>query len=52
MGEHLPCKQGVRSSILLISTILNTNRKVEIKTGFSLSFLFAEIILYFFCIYA
>ena len=20
MGEHLPCKQGVRSSILLIST--------------------------------
>ena len=21
MGEHLPCKQGVRSSILLISTI-------------------------------
>ena len=22
LGEHLPCKQGVRSSILLISTIL------------------------------
>ena len=21
MGEHLPCKQGVRSSILLVSTI-------------------------------
>jgi hypothetical protein len=21
LGEHLPCKQGVRSSILLISTI-------------------------------
>ena len=26
LGEHLLCKQGVRSSILLISTI---NRKVE-----------------------
>jgi hypothetical protein len=23
LGEHLPCKQGVRSSNLLISTILN-----------------------------
>ena len=22
LGEHLPCKQGVRSSILLVSTIL------------------------------
>ena len=22
LGEHLPCKQGVRSSILLISTII------------------------------
>ena len=24
LGEHLPCKQGVRSSILLISTISNS----------------------------
>ena len=24
MGEHLPCKQGVRSSNLLISTIFNS----------------------------
>ena len=23
LGEHLPCKQGVRSSTLLISTIIN-----------------------------
>ena len=23
LGEHLPCKQGVRSSILLISTIFS-----------------------------
>ena len=22
LGEHLPCKQGVRSSILLVSTIM------------------------------
>ena len=22
LGEHLPCKQGVRSSILLVSTII------------------------------
>ena len=28
MGEHLPCKQGVRSSILLVSTmkVLNLNK--------------------------
>ena len=30
LGEHLLCKQGVRSSILLISTI---NRKVEKGNG-------------------
>ena len=24
LGEHLPCKQGVRSSILLISTKLSS----------------------------
>ncbi len=29
MGEHLPCKQGVRSSILLIST----NRQGAILNG-------------------
>ena len=29
LGEHLPCKQGVRSSILLIST--NPNREVRIE---------------------
>ena len=27
LGEHLPCKQGVRSSILLISTIRETRSK-------------------------
>ena len=27
LGEHLPCKQGVRSSNLLISTILETRGK-------------------------
>ena len=26
LGEHLPCKQGVRSSILLISTIGRNGR--------------------------
>ena len=30
LGEHLLCKQGVRSSILLISTI---NRKVDCGNG-------------------
>ena len=25
LGEHLPCKQGVRSSILLISTTVSAN---------------------------
>ena len=30
MGEHLPCKQGVRSSILLIST--KGRRKTETTT--------------------
>ena len=31
LGEHLPCKQGVRSSILLIST--TGRRKTEATTG-------------------
>ena len=31
LGEHLPCKQGVRSSILLIST--KGRRKTEATTG-------------------
>ena len=31
LGEHLPCKQGVRSSILLIST--KGRRKTETTTG-------------------
>ena len=31
LGEHLPCKQGVRSSILLIST--TGRRKTETTTG-------------------
>ena len=30
LGEHLPCKQGVRSSILLIST--KGRRKTETTT--------------------
>ena len=30
LGEHLPCKQGVRSSILLVSTILlNLEKYIE-----------------------
>ena len=32
MGEHLPCKQGVRSSILLVSTkycTLKTSQKKQ-----------------------
>ena len=32
LGEHLPCKQGVRSSILLISTsvyVVNAEPKVS-----------------------
>ena len=28
LGEHLPCKQGVRSSILLISTKLSSGSKM------------------------
>ena len=31
LGEHLPCKQGVRSSILLIST--KGRRKTKTTTG-------------------
>ena len=31
LGEHLPCKQGVRSSILLIST--KGRRKTETTTN-------------------
>ena len=34
LGEHLPCTQGVRSSILLISTILVLNCTVStLKTA-------------------
>ena len=33
LGEHLPCKQGVRSSILLIST--NSNNFTHISYFFS-----------------
>ena len=33
LGEHLPCKQGVRSSILLIST--NSNNFTHISHFFS-----------------
>ena len=33
MGEHLPCKQGVRSSILLISTILRKGKSGEGERG-------------------
>ena len=30
LGEHLPCKQGVRSSILLVSTkLLNLEKYIE-----------------------
>ena len=33
LGEHLPCKQGVRSSILLISTILIFDQEIcSLKT--------------------
>ena len=33
LGEHLPCKQGVRSSNLLISTILEVRGwKLEVRT--------------------
>ena len=31
LGEHLPCKQGVRSSILLISTsVCETNASIHV----------------------
>ena len=30
LGEHLPCKQGVRSSILLISTMVNIGLPLNI----------------------
>ena len=35
LGEHLPCKQGVRSSILLISTTFFLLKKKESKENFS-----------------
>ena len=35
MGEHLPCKQGVRSSILLISTILFFEKRKVGKRNFN-----------------
>ena len=32
LGEHLPCKQGVRSSILLISTsVCETNAEPKVS---------------------
>ena len=30
LGEHLPCKQGVRSSILLISTSHESDHSIEV----------------------
>ena len=37
LGEHLPCKQGVRSSILLISTTFFLFQKKESKENFSVA---------------
>ena len=37
LGEHLPCKQGVRSSILLISTTFFLLKKEESKENFSVA---------------
>ena len=37
LGEHLPCKQGVRSSILLISTTFFLLKKKESKENFSVA---------------
>ena len=37
LGEHLPCKQGVRSSILLISTTFLLLKKKESKENFSVA---------------
>ena len=37
LGEHLPCKQGVRSSILLISTTFFLLKKQESKENFSVA---------------
>ena len=36
LGEHLPCKQGVRSSILLISTKNRTLKDVMVLIRFIL----------------
>ena len=34
LGEHLPCKQGVRSSILLVSTtFMSANKYLLISVG-------------------
>ena len=35
LGEHLPCTQGVRSSILLISTIRVEVRETPVKWAYS-----------------
>ena len=35
MGEHLPCKQGVRSSILLVSTKCSLKTAQKKKESFS-----------------
>ena len=37
LGEHLPCKQGVRSSILLISTTFFLLKRKESKENFSVA---------------
>ena len=37
LGEHLPCKQGVRSSILLISTTFFLLKKKESKENFGVA---------------
>ena len=36
LGEHLPCKQGVRSSILLISTIFLLRGKIQYASQYGL----------------
>ena len=42
LGEHLPCKQGVRSSILLIST--KGRRKTKTTTAAETHGLVAQVV--------
>ena len=43
LGEHLPCKQGVRSSILLISTSrFKSDRTDRVKQSEGLEIIIAE----------